>query len=123
MNTLKILVAGWFLMTGHSQKPEYRQMGHRTYRILDTTGFYLYSCNKLVQGEKIARPTTVYYFSVDANGPVQELTLANLERVFAKNTRFRYALEAQFRSDKDLIAYDGLLKTYKIEYLYTQSSK
>ena len=123
MYTLKVLIAGLFLMTGHSQKPEYRQIGHRAYQVLDTAGFYLYSYNKLVQGEKIARPTTVYYFSVKANDPVQELTLTNLERAFAENARFRYALEAQFRSDKDLIAYDGLLKTYKIKYLYTQASK
>ena len=123
MYTLKILIAGLFLMTGHGQKPDYRRIGHRDYQVLDTAGFYLYSYNKLVQGEKIARPTTVYYFSVNADAPVQELTLANLERAFAGNTRFRYALEAQFRSDKELIAYDGLLKTYKIKYLYTQSSK
>jgi hypothetical protein len=123
MYTLKILIAGLFLMTGHSQKPDYRHVGHRAYQVLDTTGFYLYSYNKLVQGEKIARPTTVYYFSVKADDPVQELTLVNLEKAFAENTRFRYALEAQFRSDKDLIAYDGLLKTYKIKNLYTQSSK
>jgi hypothetical protein len=123
MYTLKVLIVGWFFMLGHSQKPDYRHIGHHTYQILDTTGFYLYSCNKLVQGEKIARPTTVYYFSVKANDPVQELTLANLEKAFAENTRFRYELEAQFRSDKDLIAYDGLLKTYKLKYLYTRSSK
>jgi hypothetical protein len=123
MYTLKFLMAGWLLMAAHSQKPDYRHIGHSTYQVLDTVGFYLYSNNKLVQGEKIARPTTVYYFSVGANDPVLELTLANMEKAFAQNTRFRYALEAQFRSDKQLIAYDGLLKTYKIKYVYTQSSK
>jgi hypothetical protein len=98
-----------------------RVYGKSTYKILDTAGFYLYSVNKLVQGEKIARPQTVYYFSVTANGPVQELTLANLEGAFAGNARFRYSLEAQFRSDKNLVAYDGLLKMYKIKYLYGQA--
>lgn len=98
-----------------------RVYGKSTYKVLDTKGFYLYSINKLVQGEKIARPQTVYYFSVTANGPLQELTLANLENAFAGNAKFRYALEAQFRSDKELIAYDGLLKMYKIKYLYAQS--
>lgn len=123
MYSLKFLLAGWCLLMGHSQKPEYRHIGHRAYQILDTTGFYLYSYNKLVQGEKIARPTTVYYFSVKADDPVQELTLANLENTFRANTRFRYSMESEFRSDKELIAYDGVLKTYKIEYLYIQSSK
>lgn len=123
MYSLKIFLAGWLLTMGHSQKPDYRHIGHRAYQVLDTTGFYLYSYNKLVQGEKIARPTTVYYFSVKANDPVQELTLTNLEKAFRENTRFRYELEARFRSDKELIAYDNVLKTYKIEYLYIQSSR
>jgi hypothetical protein len=101
----------------------YRFLGQSSYQILDTAGFYLYSINKLVQGEKIARPQTLYYFSVPPNGPVQELTLANLERSFAGNAKFRYHLEAQFKSDKGLIAYDDLLKTYKIKYLYSQSYK
>jgi hypothetical protein len=101
----------------------YRFFGHAAYQILDTAGFYMYSHKKLVQGEKIARPQTVYYFSVKAGDPVQELTLANLETVFAQNAKFRYDLEARFKSDKDLIAYDGILKTYKIKYLYSLSSK
>lgn len=99
-----------------------RLAGKHRYTILDSTGFPLYSINKLVQGEKIARPQTVYYFRVDAQGPLQELTLQNLEAAFAANSRFRYALEAQFRSDKDLAAYDAYLKTYKVEYLFLQAS-
>lgn len=100
-----------------------RVIGKSKYTLLDTTGFPLYSINKLVQGEKIARPQTVYYFSVDANSPLQELTLQNLETAFAGNARFRYALEAQFRRDKDLTAYDAYLKTYKVEYVFQQASR
>jgi hypothetical protein len=95
-----------------------RIVGHSHYRILDTTGFYLYSIDKLVQGEKIARPQTVYYFSKKEDDAVQELTLANLEQAFAANTGFRYRLEALFRSDKELIAFDKTLDMYKIKYLY-----
>lgn len=102
---------------------DYRFSGGSTYQILDTAGFYLYSVSKLVQGAKIARPQTVYYFSVLANSPLQELTLANLQNAFAANTKFRYSLEGQFRSDKGLMAYDNTLKTYKIKYLYSESVK
>ena len=105
------------------QKNDFRLYINSSYQILDTAGFYLYSINKLVQGDKIARPQTVYYFSVQANDPVQELTLSNLQTAFAGNTKFRYLLDAQFRSDKDLIAYDKILKTYKIKYLYSESLK
>jgi hypothetical protein len=102
---------------------DYRFSGPGAYQILDTAGFYLYSYNKLVRGEKISRPQTVYYFSVTANSPVRELTLENLEKSFPANANFRYRIEGQFRSDKDLIAYDNLLKTYKIKYLFSQASR
>ena len=135
MYTLKILLLGFFLGKGMSDgktvpsgsgmdnglQTDTMVQGHR-YHTLDTTGFYLYSLNKLVQGEKIARPQTVYYFSVKPGEPILELTMENLEKAFAANTRFRYQLEAQFRSDKDLMAYDPVLKTYKIKYIYRQYS-
>jgi hypothetical protein len=105
------------------KQSDYRFFGESAYQVIDTAGFYLYSVNKLVQGEKIARPQTLYYYSVRSDDPVQELTMANLEKSFAGNARFRYQLEAQFRSDNDLIAYDGLMKEYKIKYVYSQSSK
>ena len=126
MTHLKILIVAFCLSGALSldcQAQGSRSIGHSHYRIIDTTGFYLYSIDKLVQGEKIARPQTVYYFSRRADDPVQELTLANLEQAFAANTDFRYRLEAQFRSDKELIGYDRILNTYKIKYLYRESSR
>ena len=91
---------------------------HHRYHVLDSAGFYLYSLRKLVQGEKIARVETVYYFSVDDRSPVKELTLANLAAAFPGNACFQYHLEALFHSDKGLIAYDPYLKMYKIKWLY-----
>lgn len=105
------------------KQADYRFFGQSAYQVIDTAGFYLYSVNKLVQGEKIARPQTLYYYSMRSDDAIQELTMANLEKSFAGNTRFRYQLEAQFRSDNDLIAYDGSIKEYKIKYVYSQSSK
>jgi hypothetical protein len=107
-----------------SKGVDYRFFDRGVYRIEDTTGFYLYSSTKMVQGEKIARPQAQYFFSVQPNGNVQQLTLPNLESAFAENAQFRYGLEAlagHFRGDLELAAYDGMLKTYKIKYLYAQS--
>jgi hypothetical protein len=101
----------------------YRQDGRRKYVVVDTAGFYLYSYKMLVQGEKIARPETVYFFSVDKDSPVMELTMDNLEKAFSGNAKFRYSLESAFHGDKQLMAYDNALKTYKIKYLYSQASK
>lgn len=125
MTYLKVFIAACCLsgvLHLDSSGQEYRLAGKSRYRVIDTTGFYLYSINKLVQGEKIARPQTVYYFSVKPDGVLLELTLANLEQGFASNAGFRYRLEAWTRSDKDLIAYDKTLKEYKIKYLYLHSS-
>ena len=100
---------------------DYRKVGKEKFQIVDTAGFYIYKINKLVQGEKIARPQDVYYFSVQNDGQPLELTRANLEQAFAGNARFRYAIEAQFHSDAQLMMYDRGLKTYKLKYLYIQS--
>lgn len=101
----------------------YRVVNKTSYRVVDTAEFYLYSYNKLVQGEKIARPTTVYYFSAGANGPIQPLTIFNLEKTFSQNRAFCYRLHTDFSSDKDLMTYIPSLKTYKIKYAYGQSVK
>jgi hypothetical protein len=103
---------------------DYRFFDRSAYRIDDTAGFYLYTDTRLVQGEKIARPQTLYFFSITPAADVQPLTLANLERAFAGNTRFRYSVETlkgQFGSDAALAAYDAVLKEYKIKVLYAQS--
>src|SRR5579872_3004730 len=51
----------------------FRFFARGVYKILDTAGFYLYSCIRMVQGEKIARPQTLYFFSVKPDDDVQEL--------------------------------------------------
>lgn len=107
-----------------SKGRNYRFFARGVYRIEDTAGFYLYSCVKMVQGEKIARPQTLYFFSTQPDNDVQALTVANLESAYSGNTRFRYGFEAlagQFRSNTALAVYDEVLKTYKIKVLYAQS--
>jgi hypothetical protein len=99
----------------------YRMVDKNAYLVLDTASFYLYKYNKLVQGEKIARPQDVFYFSVRPDGPLQELTRANLERAFSNNRAFLYRLYTDFSSDKDLVTYIPSLKTYKIKFAYGQS--
>ena len=136
--TLALALLTAFYLTGNSTqgKPSaspniYRDHSGQSYRllvkahylILDTAHFYLYSYNKLVQGDKIARPTTCYYFSMDAASPVLPLTIANLEHAFSEDKAFCYKLHTDFRSDKDLITYLPSLKTYKIKYAYGQSPK
>jgi hypothetical protein len=118
---MKALLLSVLLHAGIVYGQEYREVSNRKYEIVDKTGFYLYSYKMLVQGEKIARPETVYFFSVDKDSPVLELTMANLGKAFASNPKFRYSLEASFHGDKQLMAYDKAIKMYKIKYLYSQA--
>ena len=123
MRSLTGLLLAFITWTSVRQSPQVRIFNKTTYHIVDTSEFYLYSYNKLVQGAKIARPTTVYYFSAGAGGPVQPLTIFNLEKTFSQNRAFVYRLHTDFSSDNDLMTYIPSLKTYKIKYAYGQSLK
>lgn len=103
----------------------YRFWNNSAYRIMDTTGLYIYYQYKPIQqpGGKGWLKTDCYFFSVSGTGPIQPLTISNVKKAFPGNHSFHYALDASFRSDKELAAYDGYQKIYKIEYLYKQSIK
>ena len=103
----------------------YRFYKNSAYQIIDTAGFYIYyqyMQEEKVKGKGLVK-TDEYFFSTNGNGPVLLLTADNLKSAFPDNSRFHYALDAQFKSDKDLLSYDGYQKTYKIKYLYSQSLK
>ncbi len=102
---------------------DYRFEGMNDYRIIDTLGFYLYSNSILMAEEKAAKLVVQYYFSILPSSPVLPLTIANLEKAFSQNNRFRYAIETSFRHDKQLMDYDPVLKEYKIKYLYMQCNR
>jgi hypothetical protein len=59
-----------------------------------------------------------YYFSKDAASDIVELTLDNLKTAFPDKQDFLRILEAQFRSDEDLYAYDNYHKCFKLSRIY-----
>ena len=59
-----------------------------------------------------------YYFSKDAGSDITELTMENVRAAFQDNHKFDEAVDAEFRSDKDLYAYDNLHKCYKLDRVY-----
>lgn len=62
-----------------------------------------------------------YYFSKDAFSPLQPLTKANLKAAFPENHALHDKLDAQFKNDKDLPAYDKFHKMYKLSWLLKNS--
>jgi hypothetical protein len=108
-----------------SKKENHRFYEGEGYKILDTAGFFLYykyAQKEVTKGKSLIK-TDEYYFSVQGDSPIYLLTSQNLRLYFPYNHRFQYALDAGFKSDGDLIAYDDIQKIYKIEYLYNQSLK
>ena len=101
---------------------DYRFYRNAAYRILDTAGFLLYSNTRLEQGSKIARPATLYFFSTSSASPIQPLTIANLQKAFYSNPVFCYKLDSEFRSDAALLTQLSPGKTYKLKYIYQQST-
>src|SRR5689334_709861 len=121
MRTVTLLVAFAFVIATHEKNSHACTTINRSgYRIVDTTGFYLYSHDQLIQGMKIARPGTAYYFSVAPDSPPIPLTVANLQKAYSQNHAFCYTLSTDFNSDKDLITWIPSLQTFKVKYAYVQ---
>jgi hypothetical protein len=101
----------------------YRFCNSEAFRIMDTAGFYIYYQNKIIlqSGGKGSLRRDCYFFSTGGDNLIQPLTISNVKRAFPGNHSFHYLLDAYFRSDKELAAYDDYQKMYKIEYLYKQS--
>jgi hypothetical protein len=109
----------------HSGNNNYRIYEKESYLILDTAAFYLYyryESEEKVKGKELVK-TEEYYFSKDAQSPIQLLTADNLKRTFPDNLPFHYAIDAEFRTNKDLIDYDSYSGCYKLKFIYKQSLK
>jgi len=103
----------------------YRFYNGEAYLLIDTAGFYIYyqyRSEENVKGKGLVKKDE-YFFSKNAGSDLQLLTIANLKKTFPENNTFHYSLDANFRSDKELVAYDDFLKGYKVKYLFQQSIK
>jgi hypothetical protein len=109
----------------HSGNNNYRIYEKESYLILDTAGFYLYykyESEEKLKGKELMK-TEEYFFSKDAQSPIQLLNADNLKRTFPDNLPFHYAIDAAFRTNRDLITYDSYCGCYKLKYIYKQSLK
>ncbi len=66
---------------------------------------------------------TNYYFSINANSPVQLLTKANLKKAFPANQKFRDEIDRKFKYNTQLAGYDDEHKMYKINWIYQTTIK
>ncbi|MBN9385581.1 MAG: hypothetical protein J0H74_32810 [Chitinophagaceae bacterium] len=73
--------------------------------------------------KEIERYVPKYFFTTSSSNVLQELTKTNLKKAFPNAHPFHDALDANFKEDKELIAYDIFHKVYKIDRLYTTTVK
>jgi hypothetical protein len=106
-----------------SYNNDYRFFDNKAYQVVDTTGFYIYSYEKLIQQGKGPKAMAVYFFSKKATAEILLLTPENIAKAFPKNHKFRYMVEVEAKADIKLDAYDNLVNEYKIKELYAESLK
>ncbi|WP_428330128.1 hypothetical protein [Mucilaginibacter sp.] len=102
---------------------DYRFFDNKAYQIVDTTGFYIYGYDRLVQEGKGPKPLRTYYFSTKSNSSIMPLTPENIAVAFPKNQKFRNMIEVESKADIRLDAYDNVSAEYKIKEIYAESLK
>jgi hypothetical protein len=102
---------------------DFRFFNNKEYEILDGTFFYLYQYHTYVSNGKTQVQKPAYFISKEVNSSIIPLTLDNLKNFFPNNHKFHDMLDAAFKTDEGLNAYDTYHKTYKIKHLYSQSLK
>lgn len=66
---------------------------------------------------------TNYYFSKDGAAPVLSLTISNVKKAFADNHAFHEKIEAQFKYNTELAAFDDFHKMYKLNWILKMSQQ
>jgi hypothetical protein len=98
---------------------EFRFVDKKEYRVLnpgDTLLIYVYKHPSHSPKETEKYPP-MYYFSTHASSAPQSLTKANLKAAFPDSHKFHDALDAQFKSDKELHDYDRFHKMYRLNWI------
>lgn len=98
---------------------EFRFVDNKEYKILNPgAGLLIYVYTHTSHSPKEAgKYPPIYYFSTDASSAPQSLTKANLKAAFPDNHKFHDALDAQFKTDKELHDYDRFHKMYKLNWI------
>jgi hypothetical protein len=112
-------IYGYKLCNGET----FRFSGNRDYQVMNPDEVILLYKVEVMQTKAQAPKVYTYYFSKHAASPLQELTKANLKAAFPTNHKFHDGLDADFKSDSELTAYDSFHKMYKVNHILMMSEK
>ena len=94
-------------------KQDYRFFNNTEYCILANKHFFIYSCFKVIQQDKVPKKTEQYYFSSNPAGPIQRLTIDNLESVYGKNKKFITTMDRWFKNNNQVETRHFFNRQYK----------
>jgi len=99
---------------------EFRFIDNKEYKILNPgQKVLIYTYSVPYQNPKaLATIVTRYFFTTEAASSPMELTKANLKSAFPSNHKLHDALDAEFKTDAELYAYDQFHKMYKLNWLF-----
>jgi len=112
-------IYGYKLCNGET----YRFSANKDYLVLNPNEMILLYKVEVLQNKATAPKVYTYYFSKDAAAPMQDLTKGNLKAAFPANHKFHDELDANFKTDSELTAYDSFHKMYKINHILMMSEK
>lgn len=98
----------------------YRFYANEPYKIIETSGIYVYSQERTITQSKGFKVTYDYFFSLAPDGKIFRLTEQNLKAEFSGDEKFLDQLEAY---DGDLAAYNSIHKMFAVNYLYAKLQK
>jgi hypothetical protein len=81
---------------------------------------YQHAAHSPKEAEKYAPK---YFFTTKSSDVLTYLSKANLKKAFSANHAFHDAIDANFNTDSDLIAYDDFHKMYKVNQVLESSAK
>lgn len=75
---------------------------------------YVHRAHSPKEAEKYAPK---YFYTTQSSDVLKELTKTNLKKEFPENHAFHDALDANFKEDAELTAYDDFHKMYKVTWI------
>ena len=111
----------WDLYGYKSRKNEnFRFYNEKSYKIVDTTAFLIYSREENIIDGKARTRQTRYYFSKGPESRIVPLTIRNLKHAFP-NREFHDLLDLQFRNNRELVMFDSFNKEYKLKRIFLKT--
>jgi hypothetical protein len=94
-----------------------RTVNFVSYTLLEKGPLWIYFRDMNAPQGKGSQREKKYYYAISSKDEIRPLTINNLKKTFPDKYLFHHLLDAQFRSDKDLAAFDRFKNKFKVNYL------